>query len=103
MTTKVVYNISSGGFSISVEALTRMQELGYTGKASTHNNYVYLYDCARHDPILVQVVEELGRKANGLGSDLGIEEVSGPYRIEEYDGSETVKEPNNNSYKWITP
>ena len=103
MTTKVVYNSCFGGFGISPEALTRMQELGYTGKASTHNNYVYLYDCARHDPILVQVVEELGKRANGSFADLCIEEVSGPYRIEEYDGSETVREPNNNGYKWITP
>jgi hypothetical protein len=85
MATKVVYNTSIGGFSISLEALTRMQELGYTGKASIHNNYVYLYDCARHDPILVQVVEELGKRANSPGSDLCIAQVFGSYRIEEYD------------------
>jgi hypothetical protein len=103
MTTKVVYNSCFGGFGISLEALTRMQELGFTGEASTHNNFVYLHDCARHDPILVQVVEELGKRANGSFADLRIKEVSGPYRIEEYDGSETVREPNNNGYDWITP
>ena len=106
MLTKVVYNISYGGFSISPEALTRMRELGFTGKASTHNiythnTYIYLYDCARHDPILVQVVEELGKKANGRGSDLCIAQVFGPYRIEEYDGAESVIEPDD--YEWITP
>jgi hypothetical protein len=104
MLTKVVYNISYGGFSISPEALTRMKELGYTGEASVnslHNNCAYLYDCARHNPILVQVVEELGSKANGFGSDLRIAEVFGPYRIEEYDGAETVMEPSD--YDWITP
>ena len=104
MTTKVVYNISYGGFSISPEALTRMKELGYTGDASVcyNNKYVYLYGCARHDPILVQVVEELGtKKASSPGSILRIAEVSGPYRIQEYDGYETVYEPGN--YDWITP
>jgi len=104
MSTKVVYNVSYGGFSISTEALTRMQELGFKGEASVnslHNDFAYLYDCARHNPILVQVVEELGKKANGLGSDLRIAEVFGPYRIEEYDGAETVMEPGD--YDWITP
>ena len=101
MTTKVVYNASYGGFTISIEALTKMKELGYKGEASVYNDYAYLYDCARHNPILVQVVEELGRKANGLGSDLLIAKVSGPYRIQEYDGLETVYEPSD--YDWITP
>jgi hypothetical protein len=58
-------------------------------------------DVARHDPILVQVVEELGEKANGSCARLAIDEVSGPYRIDEYDGFETVKEPDG--YDWITP
>jgi len=55
----------------------------------------------RHDPILVQVVEELGDKANGSYAKLAIEEVSGPYRIDEYDGFESVETPG--SYDWITP
>jgi hypothetical protein len=56
---------------------------------------------SRHDPILVQVVEELGDKANGMCAKLAIKEVSGPYRIDEYDGNETVVEPDG--YDWITP
>ena len=55
----------------------------------------------RHDPILVQVVEELGDKANGMCAELDIAEVSGLYRIDEYDGSESVIEPDG--YDWITP
>ena len=102
MITKVVYNTCYGGFSISPEALTRMKELGYKGEASVYNNYAYLYDCARHDPILVQVVEELGtKKASSPGSDLCIAQVFGPYRIQEYDGAEAVMEPGD--YEWITP
>ena len=56
---------------------------------------------SRHDPILVQVVEELGEKADGMCAKLSIAEVSGPYRIDEYDGSESVETPG--SYDWITP
>jgi hypothetical protein len=49
----------------------------------------------------VQVVEELGDKVNTSASNLQIARVFGPYRIEEYDGSETVYEPDD--YTWITP
>lgn len=55
----------------------------------------------RHDPILVQVVEELGDKADGMYAKLDIVEVSGPYRIDEYDGYESVETPD--SYDWISP
>ena len=59
------------------------------------------HNISRHDPILAQVVEELGDKANGMCAKLAIEEVSGPYRIDEYDGYESVVEPSG--YDWITP
>lgn len=101
MTTKVVYNACYGGFSISLEALERMQELGFRGETSVYEGRVALYDCERHNPILVQAVEELGSKAGGSFAYLKIAEVSGPYRIEEYDGAETVYEPGD--YEWITP
>jgi hypothetical protein len=102
MLTKVVYNACHGGFSLSLEALERMQELGFKGETYVaHEKHVALYDCARHNPILVQAVEELGPKAGGIYADLRIALVAGPYRIEEYDGSETVYEPND--YDWITP
>ena len=55
----------------------------------------------RHDPALVQVVEEMGDEANGEYAELRIAEVSGPYRIDEYDGFESVETPG--SYDWITP
>lgn len=54
----------------------------------------------RHDPALVQVVEELGEKASGRYSKLRIAEVSGAYRITEYDGYECVETPD--SLNWIT-
>jgi len=58
-------------------------------------------DVDRHDPVLVQVVEELGKKANGMCAQLAIAEVDGPYRIDEYDGFESVETAD--SYAWITP
>jgi hypothetical protein len=58
-------------------------------------------DVDRHDPVLVQVVEELGDKANGICAKLRIDEVGGPYRIDEYDGNESVETAG--SYNWITP
>ena len=98
MTTKVVYNDC---FSISLKALKRMQELGFRGSIDIYKGCVILDKCERHNPILVQVVEELGDKANTWASKLRIAEVSGPYRIEKYDGAETVCEPGD--YDWITP
>ena len=61
----------------------------------------YHRDVDRHDPVLVQVVEELGDKANGNHAKLAIDEVSGPYRITEYDGYESVETPAG--CDWITP
>ena len=58
-------------------------------------------DVSRHDPVLVQVVEELGDEASGEFAKLRIAEISGPYRIDEYDGFESVMTAD--SYEWITP
>jgi hypothetical protein len=105
---KVVYNACFGGFSLSNEAMDRMVELGYDLKPNPKYNsnakskygdssqkyecWGYVY-CPRHHPILVQVVEELGEKANGMCANLQIEEVDGLYKIEDYDGNETVVTP----------
>ena len=61
----------------------------------------YNRNVCRHDPALVQVVEELGDKANGECANLAIDEVHGPYRIDEYDGNESVM--TSGDYDWITP
>lgn len=49
-------------------------------------------DLNRTDPILVQVVEELGKHANGMCADLAIVDLAPGtrYRIDEYDGNESV-------------
>ena len=96
MTTKVVYNACFGGFDLSDKAVTRLKELG-----STIDSTYLPWGFPRHDPLLVQVVEELKAEANTWASKLCIKEVSGPYRIDEYDGIETVYEPGD--YAWVTP
>ena len=57
-------------------------------------------DIERNDPALVQVVEELGDKANGRCAMLRIEEIpSGTlYRIDEYDGNESIE--TKDTYEW---
>jgi hypothetical protein len=67
--------------------------------------YSLLYDfqedgMRRHDPDLIRVIEELGKSASSPYSDLKIAVISGrAYRIDEYDGRETVSEPVD--YNWI--
>ncbi|MGD9670241.1 MAG: hypothetical protein AB7U75_14585 [Hyphomicrobiaceae bacterium] len=65
-------------------------------------NTFYPRDLERHDPLLVQVVEELGDDASGTYARLRIEDVpSGmQYRIDEYDGSERVM--TREDYEWKT-
>jgi len=57
-------------------------------------------DFDRTDPILVQVVEELGSKADGSCAELTIEtlEKGTLYRINEYDGYESIE--TNNDITW---
>lgn len=93
MVNKVVYNKCYGGFSLSQEACNRLRELGvdpgFQGR-----------DLPRHLPELVQVVEELKELANGDYADLGVRTLHGDaYRIDEYDGSEGVVEPDQQT--WI--
>lgn len=54
----------------------------------------YDRELARNDPILIQVVEELGAEANGRHAALKIVNVPDDieWEIEEYDGSEWVAE-----------
>jgi hypothetical protein len=103
--TKIVINACYGGFSISNAAMKRYAELmGFEYKAPVKEYYTsYVIDLAgteisdyeinRTDPVLVQVVEELGDEANGMCSKLKIVELEkgALYRIEEYDGFENIE------------
>ena len=97
---KVVINNCFGGFDLSTEALDYLEDK--FGLQVIRDRYgSYLEDnLERHDPRLVEVVEVLGEKASASCSRLVIEEVSSPmYRIEEYDGRESIETPD--SLDWI--
>ena len=55
---------------------------------------LYDRDMKRDDSILVQVVEELGRAANGIYAELKVVEIPDgvEWKIEEYDGAEWIAE-----------
>jgi hypothetical protein len=61
----------------------------------TLNEYYFTDDkIERNDPLLIQVVERLGDKANGDCAELEIVEIPDgtDYTIEEYDGNEHIAE-----------
>lgn len=120
---KVVYNSCYGGFSVSEAGMRRYCEIkgiplwverGKFGlntywivppdkrknSAAYSAQTISCRDFERHDPALVQVVEELGAEANGGYANLAIYELpdGARYRIDEYDGSESVMEPDD--YEW---
>jgi hypothetical protein len=103
--TKVVYNACYGGFSLSDEAVemylnlkglkyTKIKEEWGSSSYDVEENKVF-YDrrIERDDPVLVQVVEKLGDKANGECAKLLIEDLPKGtlYRITEYDGYESIE------------
>ena len=117
---KVVYNASFGGYGLSREAKLRLVELGHVvphpendihwtmGISSANgvvaNNVAENDDSfmkiARHDSRLVQVVEELGPRASDASARLLVDEIQGTrYRIDEYDGRESVETPS--SYEFV--
>ncbi len=109
---KVVYNDCYGGFSLSDEATERyltlkgwtffkeVTDFGSTLYSTPDDPQWWNREIERDDPTLVQVVEEMGEKANGACADLQIHDVpSGSlWRIDEYDGNERVML--QSEYKW---
>jgi len=91
---KIVINVCHGGFSLSWRAEELYEKL--SGKKVD-----YFYDIDRSDPHLVQAVEELGVRANGVHADLAIVEIPDgvQWEIAEYDGMEHVAEKHRRWYK----
>jgi hypothetical protein len=111
---KVVINRQYGGFSLSDAAARKLRTMGCVhalkeereraedkknpdslcqscGRMLSNHN---LYDIARDDPMLVQVVEEMGAEAAGSHATLKVVEIPDgvEFTIEEYDGMEWVAE-----------
>ena len=108
---KVVINRKFGGFDLSQEALKELQkrltpdsEIAIAGhrqcdpdNPEARSRLFVLWDgevSTRSNPQLIEVVEELGSRANGLCADLKIVEIPDDVDvvIEEYDGDEWVSE-----------
>ena len=117
-TIKVVINNSFGGFGLSKKAILRMRELGSDWadsvlfKGDKHPWYNYINDMPdgnyymaasnseeemwedieRDDPVLVQVVEELGTEASGFSASLEVKTIKYELEIENYyDGKERAR------------
>lgn len=95
---KVVINSCFGGFGLSVAAIDlyhEKKELVYRENGKDYDKFDFEEDyIERDDPVLVQVVEELGKKANDSCSSLRIVDVPDDvkWHIEDYDGMEHVAE-----------
>ena len=101
---KVVYNNCFGGFSLSKKAGEWLLEhnIEEPYKSAIEDDIQKINEpesiitsvyseIPRHHPLLVQCVEELGKAANGECAKLVIEEIySNIYKIDEYDGNETI-------------
>ena len=101
---EVVINQAWGGFGLSNKACDRLDELGCRPKVDysdvedpegedAMNRYTFYSQIPRDNPLLIQVLKELGNDANGESARLVIKETetdNGAYWIAEYDGQEQV-------------
>ena len=88
MTVPVMVNRCYGGFGLSEAAMDE-----YRRRRPLAEDVVY-YDIERDDPLMVQIVRELGARANGPHAQIELERIPAVYArhysIHEYDGLEHV-------------
>lgn len=113
---KIAYNACFGGFSLSRAAILRARTISgnpnwggacikgdvYADGEKCDSDFGHLRSVPRTDPVLIQAIEELGEEANGQVARLAIRDLpeGTKYRIDEYDGSESVMTPDE--YEWET-
>lgn len=110
--TKIVYNACYGGFGLSDEAVEMYLTLKGFKFTKTPDRWssnfsvegwedFYHRRIDRDDPILVEVVEKLGGKANGSCAKLRVEDIPKGtlYRIDEYDGYESIETKDDIEWK----
>jgi hypothetical protein len=75
-------------------AVTVIQDLGVEPDKIPNDAYWNDYDLERDDPLLIQVVNELGAEANGRFSNLVVFEIPDDveWQVDDYDGWETIHE-----------
>jgi hypothetical protein len=90
MTQKIVINKCFGGFGLSDQAIDLYKVLTGIPPATD----LYYWEINRDDPVLVQIIEQLGNRAEGGYSELKIVEIPDnvEWHIHEYDGLEHVAE-----------
>ena len=86
---KIVINKCYGNFRVSKKAYKRYKEL--------NNNVPFKENASvnfRIDPILIQIVEEMGEEASGQYSNLKVVEIPDDvdWEIKDYDGVEWIAE-----------
>ena len=86
---KIVVNASYGGFGLSDEARALFRERA--GIPNDVSNWE-MEDNNRTNPILIDIVEQLGKRVNRQHSKLRVVDCVDDYNytIEDYDGIETV-------------
>ena len=99
---KIAINNCYGGFSLSVAAFDRLVELGDVDTIEVAEIFERLgldradafYEGYRHNPLLIQTIEELGENANGRHSFIKIVEIPDgtSYMVQDYDGMEWIAE-----------
>ena len=113
MSKSIVINTCYGGFNLSDEAtelyLTKAGQTPFYKNVDhfvscyssepwidgkTDGKYFSVYDFERDDPVLIEVIRELGAQASGRFAELTIVEIPDDveWEIEEYDGTEWVRE-----------
>ena len=90
---QVVINTSYSNFAISADAISLIQKKIKNPKAKSQIN-AYAFDSDRSNPLLVEAVQKLGAKANGLYTTLKIVEIPDDveWRVDAVNGKEVVRE-----------
>ena len=90
---QVVINTSYSNFAISRDAILLIQKKIKNPKAKSQIN-AYAFDNDRSNPLLVEAVQKLGAKANGLYTTLKIVEIPDDveWRVDTVNGKEIIRE-----------
>ena len=105
----VAYNPHFGGYDIEQNLLDKIREIApkdhishthklkYPASSERMEKEYYRYELSqlieRHDPYLTKAIQLVGEKesfSSNKGTSLAVIEVERGYRIDEYDGKETV-------------